>query len=129
MSLLVTSKAELRLYRSGTGRPLPTFPGAVAGAFQPNGRELAVVRRRGGLSELAVDGRILFRGSGEFRQVAWSPDGKWILVGWPTADQWVFVRADGSRIRAVANVSEQFRSRSFPRIEGWCCVSQVGRVG
>ena len=24
-------------------------------------------------------------------------------------------------IRAVSNVSEQFRSRSFPRIQGWCC--------
>jgi hypothetical protein len=35
----------------------------------------------------------------------------------------VFVRADGGtrHIRAVANVSEQFRSRAFPRVEGWCC--------
>jgi hypothetical protein len=33
----------------------------------------------------------------------------------------VFVRADGRRIRAVANVAGQFRSRSLPRVEGWCC--------
>jgi hypothetical protein len=42
-------------------------------------------------------------------------------VGWPMADQWVFVRVGGEGIRAVSNVSEQFRSRSFPRVEGWCC--------
>ena len=63
----------------------------------------------------------LFAGAGRFSELAWSPDGRWLLVGWPTADQWVFVRADGRRIRAVSNVSGQFRSRTFPRIEGWCC--------
>lgn len=63
----------------------------------------------------------LFAGRGRFTDLAWSPDGRWLLVGWPAADQWVFVRADGRRIRAVSNVSAQFRSRSFPRVEGWCC--------
>lgn len=51
-----------------------------------------------------------------------SPDGRWVAVGWPEADQLVFIRASGPRqLRAVANVSSQFRSRSVPRIEGWCC--------
>ena len=27
----------------------------------------------------------------------------------------------GRQIRAVSNVSSQFRSRSFPTISGWCC--------
>ena len=58
-------------------------------------------------------------GPGVLSRLAWSPDGAWLLASWPSADQWVFVRADGKRIRAVSNVSEQFRSRSFPRIEGW----------
>jgi hypothetical protein len=58
-------------------------------------------------------------GPGAFEHLAWSADGGWLVVGWPMADQWVFVRAGGERIRAVSNVSEQFRSGSFPRIEGW----------
>jgi hypothetical protein len=51
-----------------------------------------------------------------------SPDGRWLAAGWPEADQLVFVRTAGGRqIRAVSNVSSQFRSRSFPTINGWCC--------
>jgi hypothetical protein len=52
-----------------------------------------------------------------------SPDGRWLAVGWPDADQLLFVRTSGRKqIRAVSNVSSQFRSRTFPRIEGWCCL-------
>jgi hypothetical protein len=52
-----------------------------------------------------------------------SPDGRWLAVGWPDADQLLFVRTSGrTQIRAVSNVSRQFRSRTFPRIEGWCCL-------
>jgi hypothetical protein len=52
-----------------------------------------------------------------------SPDGRWTVVGWADADQLVFTRVGPPRqIQAVSNVSAQFRSRSFPRIEGWCCV-------
>ena len=51
-----------------------------------------------------------------------SPNGRWLAAGWPEADQLVFVRTVGARqIRAVSNVSSQFRSRSFPTIGGWCC--------
>jgi hypothetical protein len=61
-------------------------------------------------------------GAGNFASPVRSPDERWLAVGWPEADQLVFVRADGRRqIRAVSNVSSQFRSRSFPTISGWCC--------
>ena len=51
-----------------------------------------------------------------------SPDGRWTVVGWADADQLVFTRLGRPRqIRAVSDVSAQFRSGSFPRIEGWCC--------
>ena len=93
-------------------------------AFRPGTREAAVIRLHGSQSRVfrLATRAPLFSGAGPFDQVTWSPDGRWLLVTWPTADQWVFVRADGKRIRAVANVSEQFRSRSFPRVEGWCCL-------
>ncbi len=62
-------------------------------------------------------------GVGNFVTPVRSADGAWLAVGWPEADQFVFVRTgEGRQIRAVSNVSAQFRSRSFPRIEGWCCV-------
>lgn len=61
-------------------------------------------------------------GIGDFAAPVRSPDGRWLAVGWPEADQFVFARVAGGRqIRAVANVSSQFRSRSFPTISGWCC--------
>jgi hypothetical protein len=51
-----------------------------------------------------------------------SPDGSWAVVGWADADQLVFTRLGKPRqIRAVSNVSAQFRSRTFPTITGWCC--------
>jgi hypothetical protein len=96
-----------------TGRVLPpAAPPATAGTIQ----------KRGASSEVVVDGRVVFRGTGEFRDVARSPDGRWLLVTWPTADQWVFVRTAGQRkIEAVSGITRQFGGGSFPRIAGWCC--------
>jgi dipeptidyl aminopeptidase/acylaminoacyl peptidase len=97
--------------------------GVTAATFSPDGRRIAVLRP----SELRIvdvsggRARRVFAGAGPFSGLAWSPDGRWLLVGWPSADQWVFIRADGRRIRAVSDVSAQFRSESFPRIGGWCC--------
>jgi hypothetical protein len=51
-----------------------------------------------------------------------SPNGRWTVVGWADADQLVFTRLGRPRqIRAVSDVSAQFRSRTFPTISGWCC--------
>jgi hypothetical protein len=67
------------------------------------------------------------------RQVSWSPDGKWLLLSWPAADQWVFVRALGApRLAAVSRIAQQFSASgsaaAFPRLEGWCCTAR-GQVG
>lgn len=83
--------------------------------------QLGSLRHRGQATELVAGGRVVFRTPGRLDDVTLSPDGSWLMAGWPAADQWVFVRKDGSGLRAVANVSEQFRSRAFPRVEGWCC--------
>ena len=91
--------------------------------FLPGTRQVAVVLVRGAQSDVLLlgSGRSLFHVAGRLGQLEASPDGRWLLVAWPDADQWVFVPVRGGRIRAVANVSAQFRSQSFPRIEGWCC--------
>jgi len=96
----------------------------TAAAFRPDSHGSAAAIGRGGQARLSVTGLPgpLLSGPGVFEDVAWSPDGHWLLVSWPLADQWVFVRANGARrVRAVSNISDQFHSRSFPRIEGWCC--------
>ena len=82
----------------------------------------ATIRRRGAASEVVTEGRVVFRGTGEFRDAARTPDGRWLLVTWPTADQWVFVRLSGRRkIVAVSGITDQFGGGAFPRIAGWCC--------
>jgi hypothetical protein len=61
--------------------------------------------------------------------VTWSPDSRWVLVTWPAADQWVFVRAVGRpRIIAVSRIAEQFGGRhgAQPTLEGWCCTVPAG---
>jgi hypothetical protein len=83
-------------------------------------RDQASIRVSRGQSEAVVDGRVVFRGTGVFDQLARSPDGRWLLVTWPTADQWVFVRIEGRRrIVGASRISAQFGGS--PRVAGWCC--------
>jgi hypothetical protein len=103
----------------------------VDASFRPHGHELGLsLRTEGGSEVRAIDvdhpgrARLLFAGPGTFGDIAWSPDGQWLLVGWPTADQWLFLR--GSRVHAVANIREQFprRDHKGPSLEfdsRWCC--------
>jgi hypothetical protein len=78
------------------------------------------IRMRNGQSEVVDDGRVVFRGTGTFGQAQWSPDRRWLLITWPTADQWVFVRTEGRRrIVGVSRISAQFGRAS--RVAGWCC--------
>lgn len=96
-------------------------PGIVEAALRPGTHQVAILSRPGEVATVKLGGRTIFRAAGDLRGLTWSPDGKWLLVGWPDADQWVFVPVGAGRPRAVANVSAQFRSRSFPQVEGWCC--------
>jgi dipeptidyl aminopeptidase/acylaminoacyl peptidase len=111
---------------------LPGVP--LDAAFSPRDHRIAIIRRVGPRSELlVVDGdslrsqSVVFSGRGLFSDVAWSPGGRWLLLGWQSADQWLFIRsADVSKVAAVSSLSAQFdpgrTSRGgFPQIEGWCC--------
>jgi hypothetical protein len=77
------------------------------------------IRRRTEQSEVVYHGRVVFRGTGVFEQVVPSPDGRWLLVSWPTANQWVFVRLHPRKIVGVGRITQQFGRSS--RIAGWCC--------
>jgi hypothetical protein len=139
------SGGELRVVGGdGKGdRVLDARAAASAPRWQPGSRHvLAYTRRDGTVRVVDADtGQVLAReephdasqeddqaavrrllGDGDFAEPVRSPDGRWLAVGWPGADQLVFLRVAGrQQIRAVSNVSSQFRSRSFPTISGWCC--------
>ncbi len=129
--LLVLSAHALRVYDE-RGRIAAHADRSAAtrdadAAFRPGTHEVAVIRVAGAESSVvrlgAARARQLFNGTGVLDQVVWSPDGRVVLVTWPTADQWVFVPARGRsrHLRAAANVTAQFRAQAFPRVEGWCC--------
>ena len=94
---------------------------------QGGGHRLAYARRDGSVWIVDVDtGAVLDRNAPaalvEAPAATLAPDGRWTVTGWADADQFVFTRLGRPRqIRAVSNVSAQFRSRSFPTIQGWCC--------
>jgi hypothetical protein len=103
-----------------SGKTVARLGSAVAATFRPRTHDVALIRSRGESSEVVIGGRVLFRGTGKFRDLAWSSDGRWLLVTWPTADQFVFVRVAGPRrIRAVSGITRQFGGGSFPRLAGW----------
>jgi hypothetical protein len=71
-----------------------------------------------------VSARTVFAGAGRLSGLAWSPDGRWLLAAWTSADQWLFLRASGPGIRAVSGIARQFdprarRARGAPRVGGW----------
>jgi WD40 repeat protein len=125
--LLLVTRDKLVAFDDRRARPLDVrFTRGVTDAeFRPGSHELALVRGGEVLAlnadRLAATPRRLFRVTGRIGQIAWSPNGRWLLVTWPDADQFLFVH--GRRIRAVSGITRQFGGGAFPRIGGWCCTS------
>ena len=137
----VDGSGEIRTVDAETGERLETgrldmeslaapTAGGTKGARSPDGRGLATIRPAGRRAELVLDrarggGRVLFSARGRLTGPTWSPDGRWLLVGWPQADQWLFIPAERrGRIVAIDDISAQFDpgdsgERSFPRVSGW----------
>ena len=109
---------------------------AVGGAFLP-GRDTIVLllrsERSGARTSVVfvnhvgdeLSKRTIFTGSGRLTGLAVAPNGRRMLVGWPRADQWLFIPTKRTnRIEAVGNIRRQFgtgETEPFPRVEGWCC--------
>jgi WD40 repeat protein len=100
-----------------------------AAAWAPSGHQLALIVGEGdGTSAVLVTdrvrsglpGRPLFATTGALGPVAWSPDGRRLLVGWRDADEWLFLAAGGhARPSAVAPLARRFGGA--PVVRGWCC--------
>jgi hypothetical protein len=132
--LAARTRSAVRIF-DARGRLLRTLRTAAATLrFAPSGHRFALARTPGlaGQSEVALiedagPPRPLFVGAGALTDLAWSPNGRWLLIGWPSADQWIFVRTEGGRkVMAVSNVGRQFTpggrgNAPFPTVDGWCC--------
>lgn len=129
--LAIVGPRRVRLV-SASGRPVQTLalPGggrAVHAAYAPGQRILAVLRQGPEASEvILVHGRrtsTLTRSPGRLSGLAWSPDARFVLVGWESADEWLFLPVSGGEPRAVGEITAEFApgedGAGYPQIEGW----------
>ncbi len=137
-----SDETDVRTVDVDTGERLPTTrqdvellttPASeqrVGPATSPDGSSLATIHHVRAGDELVLipdggDGRVLFSARGELTGPTWSPDGRWLLVGWPAADQWLFIPTKRSgKVVAIDSITEQFDpggtgAESFPRVSGW----------
>jgi hypothetical protein len=123
--LALVTADKLVVFR-GADPAVRRLRGVSSIAFAPRGHQLAVVQAGRLLlfdaDRIAAPPRRIFSGAGRFGDVAWSPDGRWLLLSWPSADQLLFIRSTGvRRLLAYSHISEQFGGGAFPRVRGWCC--------
>jgi hypothetical protein len=130
--LVATAGDRHPLYRAG-GRPAGALetPGRdlLDAAFAPGTRDVAYAAYdpAAGRSAVVLGGEQLQAGEGHLQDLVFSPDGRWLLVGWPEADQLLFLRLPGvSRLVAVNDIRREFDPGStgvaaFPEAVDWCC--------
>jgi WD40-like Beta Propeller Repeat len=110
--------------------PVPVVGGGEDRALSPDGSRVARLTHVGARDRLIVTARggggsVLFSARGRLTGPTWSPDGRWLLVGWPEADQWVFIQtARPGRVVAFDRISVQFDPGGdgdgrFPAVAGW----------
>jgi hypothetical protein len=121
---LVAVRSHSVAVLNGAGHVVRTvsLPGITRDvAVHPSGRRVAAV----------VDNRVVEVGLREsFRRqlfqgtvdgVAWSENGRRLLVGWKGADEWLIL-GPGRRVRALHGVSREVGAAgAFPRVVAWCC--------
>jgi hypothetical protein len=91
-------------------------------AFLAEKHDVAVVRLHGAQADAfeLPGGGTIFHVTGGLRQVIPSPDGRWLLLTSPAANQWIFVRLGGAHaIRAFSGIKQQFGGGKFPTVSGW----------
>jgi hypothetical protein len=129
--LVVTTGARHRLFGQ-RGRPAgivrtPPAHSVLDAEFEPGTRRVAYSAFDGERGIVVLGEERLQRVEGRISDLTFSPDGRWLLAGWPEADQLLFLRLPGvRRIVAVDDVRREFDPGGpgvgeFPRISGWCC--------
>ena len=122
--LAVASARRVRVVGSH-GRTLRTVSvprGRRVSEIAFGAQRLALVVRGTGASAVVVvggDGRhVLTRSPGVLEGLAWSPDRRRLLVGWPTGDGWLFLPVGGGSPLVVTELAGDFGG-DFPRVLGW----------
>jgi Tol biopolymer transport system component len=105
---------------------LPARARVDAAAWAPHGDRIALALREPAATSVyvtrsgLVPRRPIFATTGTLRSLAWSPDGRRLLVRWAQADQWLLLSPTANaRITAVAGISRRFGSA--PTVQSWCC--------
>jgi hypothetical protein len=131
--LLVVGPRRLLLFSRG-GRLVRRVaaPGISAAAWAPAGRRFAAVAAAPPTGSRLVlysgrRARLLFSAPGRLGPPTWAPDGLRVLVAWPQAGQWLFLRVAGPipAVEATASIARQFSPGAdhppFPDAVSWCC--------
>jgi Tol biopolymer transport system component len=106
---------------------LPARSQIGAAAWAPRGDRIALAVRNGSATRMyvtrsaLVPHRPVFTIAGTLHSLAWSPNGRRLLVRWAQADQWLLLSptAANARVTAIAGISRRFGSA--PAVQGWCC--------
>ncbi len=123
------TRASVPVLHSDLRRLPPAPAGSQDLALSPSGSRVARIEHVGSSDRLTViernDSATIFSARGRLTGPTWSPDGRWLLVGWPAADQWLFIDPDRPRrVVAFDRISEQFDPGGegpapFPSVSGW----------
>jgi Tol biopolymer transport system component len=106
---------------------LPRGARVGAAAWAPRGDRMALALREATATSVyvtrsaLVPHRPVFTTTGTLRSLAWSPDGRHLLVRWADADQWLLLSptAANAPITAIGAISRRFGAP--PTVQGWCC--------
>jgi len=113
--LLAVSGIGLDVY-DANGHVVAESIGVDDATFVGETHKVAVLRDG---SAFVLGSAPVFRATG-LRQIVSSPNGQWLLLTWPAADQWVFVRVDAPHtLSAVSRIRRQFGGHGFPNVSGW----------
>jgi hypothetical protein len=150
--LLLTRDGARVLSASGQTETTIKLGGAnrlISGSIAPDGKKVALVRSQGvQIAHLAAGttapGAALSSvlPGGGIRDVTWSPNSRWLLISWPTANEWVFL-ATGQRphLEATSRIAQRFGHRTtgrlahrsasteLPELDGWCCTAGASTPG
>jgi hypothetical protein len=106
---------------------LPKGTRVGAAAWAPRGDRIALALRGDTATSVyvmpatLVPRRPVFSTTGALRSLAWSPDGRRLLVRWADADQWLLLSPSAAHapITAIGSISRSFGAP--PTVQGWCC--------